>query len=1015
MIDMNTAAMPSPNEITLGFEFEVTHSGLTHLARWAASWTTWLRGDYRSIRTCGTPFLLFATLLAVRIPQAFAEEIPQATFFRGINLNGPAVTIDGNQWEAGDTPNLRCAGNAFDNQSVPLKPATDAERTRMIRSSRWGRPVDVDLLNIPPGEYQLCIYVWEDNSPTTFTILVNDRKVLERYPSGNAGAWKRLGPWRVRPVDGFIRITAKDGDANLSGVEIWSGSGELPLPLATSFNQQPTDEELAFFESKIRPVLVNNCYECHSVDSKEVGGNLLLDSRIGIVRGGDTEPPIIPGDPASSLFMRAIRHTDPDLKMPPGEKLASYEIADLERWIELRAPDTRTTDPGRLKLKSSIDWDKGRDFWSLKSLTVPVIPAVKNQTWPANEIDRFILARIESAGLSPVEDAGKGIWLRRVTYDLIGLPPSPEELAQFEQDQSSGAYERVVDRLLQSSHYGERWGRHWMDVIRYADTAGDNSDYPIPQMYRYRNWIIDAFNRDLPYDQFIREQLAGDLIGGLPNEARERLIATGYIANARRFGSRVDDYPQHLTIEDTLDNLGRTFLGMTINCARCHNHKFDPITTDDYYGLYGIFHSTRYPWPGIELEQKQRDLVPLIPVEEANRIREDVRREQAALDQRVRDLEKEKKSAEGDARKSLEKQIAKAREVARKHSQSPPPFEEAYAVAEAFQIEDVAIQQKGDPSKRGAIVPRHFLTILNGEQLNKDDPTSGRLQLASWIVDRNNPLTARVMVNRLWLYHFGKGLVATPNDFGRQGRKPTHPELLDHLATQFIASGWSIKAMHRQIVLSRTYRLSSRSSERNVEVDPTNELLASFPRNRLDAESIRDTLLLLSGRMDLSVGGAHPFPPQTEWKFTQHNPFKAIYDTNRRSVYLMTQRIQRHPYLAIFDGPDPSASTPARISSTTPLQALYLLNDAFVHESAAGLAKRLLEEAPTDETRVERAYLLILSRRPEREELDASQQFLSAARQKLQAGDIAADQLDSQTWQSLIRALFRLNEFVYID
>lgn len=969
-----------------------------------------------SARRCAVVALLvLVTLLLSVRPSVTAAEAPSATFFRGINLNGPAVVIDGNSWEAGETPNLRCEGNAFENQSVPLKPSTDAERTRMIRSSRWGRPVDVDLLNIPPGDYQLCVYVWEDNSPTTFTILVNERKMVERYPSGNAGAWKRLGPWRVRPVNGLIRITAKDGDANLSGVEIWSGTGELPNPLAVSFNQQPTNEELAFFESKIRPVLVKNCYECHSADSKEVGGHLLLDSRAGIVRGGDTEPPIIPGDPTSSLLMRVIRHTEPDMKMPPGGKLAAHEIADLERWIQLKAPDPRSTDSGPVKSKSSIDWDKGRDFWSLKPLKVPQIPAVMNQSWPLCDIDWFVLSRIEGAGLSPTEDASKATWLRRVTYDLIGLPPTPEELSQFEQDQSAIAFEHVVDRLLQSPRYGERWGRHWMDVIRYADTAGDNSDYPIPQMYRYRNWIINAFNRDLPYDQFVREQLAGDLIGGNADEARERLIATGYIANARRFGSRVDDYPQHLTIEDTLDNLGRTFLGMTVNCARCHNHKFDPITTDDYYGLYGIFHSTRYPWPGIELEQRQRDLVPLIPIEEASRIREEMQRQQVVLDQRVRELEKERNAAEGDARKSLDKQVAEARSAAQKHAQVPPPFEEAYAVADASRIEDVTIQQKGDPAKRGPIVPRHFLTVLGGDQLSDDDPTSGRLQLAHWIVDPKNPLTARVMVNRLWLYHFGKGLVSTPNDFGRQGRTPSHPELLDHLATQFIASGWSIKAMHRQIVLSRTYRLSSQTDGKRSEADPTNELFARFPRNRLDAESIRDTLLMLSGNMDLSVGGAHPFPPQTEWKFTQHNPFKAIYNTNRRSVYLMTQRIQRHPYLAIFDGPDPSASTPARISSTTPLQALYLLNDAFVHESAAGMSKRLLDETSSDEARLKRAYLLVLSRKPESGELDASQEFLIMARQKLKDSGVSPDQLESQTWQSFIRSMFRLNEFVYID
>lgn len=957
--------------------------------------------------------LIGATLIAT---DALAADPTAATFFRGINLHGPAVTIDGNQWEAGESPNLRCNGNAFDNQAITLKPATDPERAKMIRSSRWGREIDVDLLNIPAGNYQVCLYVWEDNDSTTFSVLVNDRKVLDRFASGPGGSWKRLGPWRARPVDGAIRVSARGGDANLSGVEVWTGSGPLPNPLESAFNSQPTDEELAFFENKIRPVLIKHCYECHSQDSKELGGNLLVDSRPGLIKGGDTEPPIVPGDPNGSLLIRAIRQTDPDLKMPPEGKLAAHEIADLERWVSIRAPDPRTSDTVAIrKPKSSIDWDKARDFWSLKPLVPPPVPLMKDKTWAANDVDRFVLAKIEGAGLHPAGDANKTTLLRRITYDLIGLPPTPAEIAEFEADTTDQAFHKVVERLLQSKQYGERWGRHWLDVVRYSDTAGDNSDFPIPQMYRYRNWVIDAFNRDLPYDQFVREQLAGDLLGGTPEESRERLIATGYIANARRFGSRVDDYPQHLTIEDTIDNLGRTFLGTTINCARCHNHKSDPLTADDYYGLYGIFSSTRYPWPGIELEQKQRDLIPLIPEAEAQRINQERKQKQGELDARVKQLEAEHKSAPEDRKNELKKQIDEARKTAQQHANSPLPFELAYAVAESSKIDDVAIQQKGDPAKLGEIVPRHFLTVLNGARLPDEDRSSGRLQLANWIVDPSNPLTARVMANRIWLYHFGKGLVPTPNDFGRQGKAPANPELLDHLASQFIANGWSVKSMHRQIVLSRTYRLSGTRDEHSKEVDSTNQLLAAFPRNRLDAESIRDTLLQLGGQLDASPGGPHPFPPQSEWKFTQHHPFKAVYESNRRSVYLMTQRIQRHPYLAIFDGPDPSTSTPQRLNSTTPLQALYLLNDAFVHQQATGLEKRIRSERLTTPERIELAYLLILGRKPSTEDNEAATRFLKDIKQKLASTKVPDDQLESQSWQALIRAMFRLNEFVYID
>ncbi|HEY1068323.1 MAG TPA: DUF1553 domain-containing protein, partial [Pirellulales bacterium] len=719
----------------------------------------------------------------------------------------------------------------------------------------------------------------------------------------------------------------------------------------------------------------------------------------------------------TSSLIRAVTRKDPDLTMPPEDELSAMEIADLTRWVELGAPDPRSEDTvAAVKAKSAIDWDKARDFWSLRPLVAPPVPAVEHKEWPVGPLDRFVLAKQEAAGLQPTGDPDKPALLRRVTFDLIGLPPTPNEIAAFVQDDSPDAFAKVVDRLLASPHYGERWGRHWLDVVRYSDTAGDNSDFPVPQLYLYRNWVIDAFNRDLPYNQFVKEQLAGDLMGGdSEKQQHDRLIATGYIANARRFGSRVDDYPWHLTIEDTIDNVGRTFLATTINCARCHNHKFDPVTHEDYYALYGIFHSTRYPWPGIELEQKQRDLVPLVSREEVKQLEAERREKQNLLDAEVKRLERLRDAAEGDARKSLDKELDEAKQRAKKHSQTPLPFEQAYAVAEAKTIEDVCVQLKGDPTKSGPLVPRRFLSVLGGQTLSESDKTSGRLRLANWIVDEKNPLTARVMVNRIWLHHFGKGLAPTPNDFGRQGKAPTHPELLDYLAFRFIQLGWSMKALHREILLSHTYRQSSRRDEKSLEVDPSNELLAGYPRRRLDAEAIRDALLYVSGRLDETPGKGHPFPPQTEWKFTQHNPFKAIYDTNRRSVYLMTQRIQRHPYLAIFDGADPSISVGQRQTSTTPLQALYLLNDAFVHEQAAALATRLLNESSQDAERLTLAYLRLFGRTPTSHEAQSALEFLAKVKENLQLSDGSSDQLELQSWQALARVLFRLNEFAYLD
>ncbi|HTG43872.1 MAG TPA: PSD1 and planctomycete cytochrome C domain-containing protein, partial [Verrucomicrobiae bacterium] len=821
---------------------------------------------------------------------------------------------------------------------------------------------------------------------------------------------------------GKLKVSARaasHGAANLSGIEVWAGTGAIPVAKSAQFETTLTTEHTEFFERKIRPVLVEHCYECHSAGAKKLKGGLTLDSRAGLQKGGDTGPAITPGDPEASLLIQAIRHTDPDLAMPKN-KLSASVIADLEAWVRMGAPDPRTEDTvASTQAKSVIDWSKAREWWAFRPLSARPAPVVKQTRWGANEVDRFILARLEENKLKPAGDAAKRTLIRRATFDLIGLPPTPAEVESFLRDRSDKAFAKIVDRLLASPHYGERWGRYWLDVVRYADSAGDNSDFPIPQMFRYRNWVISAFNRDLPYDQFVREQLAGDLLPSASDEqALEGIVATGYIANARRFGSRVDDYPEHLTIEDTIDNLGRTFLGLTINCARCHDHKFDPITSTDYYALYGIFHSTRYPWPGIELEQHQRDLVPLVAaakLREAEAAKKARDTEQKRLEKEVQRLKDSLKNTSGEDKKKVEASIKDAEKVLRDCINKPLPFELAYAVADSKKIEDVALQQKGDPAKPGPIVPRRFLTVLDGAENSLGKKTSGRQQLAEWIVTRNSSLAARVMVNRIWLHHFGKGLVPTPNDFGKQGKPPSHPELLDWLASKFIASGWSVKSMHRVIMLSHVYRLASQRSEETIARDANNELLSSFPRQRLDAEALRDTMLALGGNLDTSPAGSHPFPPQTEWKFTQHNPFKAVYDSNRRSVYLMTQRIQRHPYLAIFDGADPAASTPMRTRSTTPLQALYLFNDTFVHEQSSRLAGLLLKASKDDTANLKRAYELALARPAESFEVDGGRKFLAAVRSKLQADGVTAEKIELQSWSAMIRVLFRLNEFVYVD
>jgi mono/diheme cytochrome c family protein len=802
-----------------------------------------------------------------------------------------------------------------------------------------------------------------------------------------------------------------------------------PVGFAAAADKPLSPEQVQFFEARIRPIFANHCYECHGPQKQRNG--LRLDVADGPRKGGDRGPAVVPGKPEESLLIRAINHAD--LKMPQ-EKLKPEQIALLTEWVRQGA-----FYPPTLVVKTGIDWEAGRKHWSFQPVVPPPVPTVKDSSWAKNDIDRFILAALESRGLKPLGPADKRTLIRRVTYDLTGLPPTPDEIDAFLRDNSAEAFAKVVDRLLGSSAYGARWGRHWLDVVRYADTAGDNSDYPIPQMFKYRNWVINAFNRDLPYDQFLREQLAGDLLPARDEADRQqKLIATGYLANTRRFGSYEDArYQWYLTYEDSIDNLGRGLLGLSVNCARCHDHKFDPIAAEDYYALYGIFQSTRYPWPGIELDKVPRDLVALVPADVEARIKNERQQKLAEMDAELKRLGKEKAEAdkglkeaealpkadkERDQRikeaKAKQAAIDKATQATRKQrdalAKQPWPFEQAYAVIEKEKASNAKVQLRGDPLKPGKEVPRRFLTILGGQEVTSTSG-SGRLELANWIADAKNPLTARVKVNRIWQHHFGRGLVATPNDFGKQGRRPTHPELLDHLAVRFIANGWSIKQLHRLILLSRTYQLASDDDEANEKIDPDNEYHWRYDRRRLDAESIRDTLLALGGNLDRSVGDAHPFPPQTGWDFTQHKPFKAVYESNRRSVYLMTQRIQRHPYLALFDGPDTNASTGQRLSSTTPLQALFLLNDPFVHEQAKGFASRLLKEPGDDSKRIERAYLLAFGRPPTVEERDLSLEHLAKVRAKHRGSGMAEDAAARAAWESFARVVFLMNELVYVE
>lgn len=809
----------------------------------------------------------------------------------------------------------------------------------------------------------------------------------------------------------------------------------LLIGLVTAFDShvfaaEPDAAALEFFEKKIRPIFAAHCSECHG---KKKHGGLLLDSREGWMTGGDSGAAIIPGDLEKSILIRAVRWTDKDLRMPPKQKLSETEIADLETWVKTGAVDPRTTleksNGTTSKPHYGISLEEGRKFWSYQPVQEPAVPQVKGTGWPRNEIDNFILQRMESVGVVPVATADPRTLLRRVTFDLTGLPPTPAEMDSFLADKSPQAFERVVDRLLESPRYGERWGRHWLDVVRYADTCGNASDYPVPQAHRYRDWVIRAFNRDLSYQEFLREQIAGDLLPSDNDVQRfDRITATGYLAIARRFGgSRTGEH--HLTLEDTIDNVGRAILGSSLSCARCHDHKFDPITMSDYYGIYGIFESTRYPFPGAEADKKQADFVPLMSPAEIDALLAPHRAKMATLDAEVKMLE----AAEAEAKKTPEspekkaivdaatKSLNEARQRHKAAANEAPLVPNAYAVADGTAA-NTRMQLRGDPKRLGNEVPRHFPAILGGQELPKDTNGSGRLQLAEWLVDPQNPLTARVMVNRIWQYHFGRGIVATPNDFGLRGQLPTHPELLDFLASRFVKQGWSVKSMHRLILLSQTWQLSSATPDdpagvnaKNRNLDPNNDLYWHFNRSRLDAESIRDSLLFVGGELDETPGGVHPFPPQHTWGWTQHNPFVANYESRRRSIYLMQQRLKKNPYLALFDGADPSSSTGVRLPSTTPLQALFAMNDPLAHGQSTKFAQRILASGSDDQLRINAAYQLAFSRPALPEEQQECLEFLTRYRTRLVDLKSPADQTEIKAWSALARSLMGANEFIYVD
>jgi len=884
----------------------------------------------------------------------------------------------------------------------------------------------------------------------------------------------------------------------------------MVLPLRAAPDPAATE----YFEKKIRPVLVERCYKCHSADSEKLKGNLHLDTPEGIKKGGESGKPIIvAGEPDRSLLIEAIRYKNEDLQMPPKQRLTDAQIADFVAWVQMGAPDPRSFTAPAPIAKS--------DFWSFKPPQDHPIPTVKNSNWPNTPIDHFILAKLDANNLTPSSPADRRTLIRRANFDLTGLPPTPDEVSAFLNDTSPNAYEKLIDRFLASQRYGERFGRHWLDLARYSDTKGyvyDREERKYVHSFAYRDWVIRAFNEDLPYDQFIMQQVAADQLIK-PGEDNHNLAAMGLLTVGRRFLGIPHDI-----IDDRIDTVTRTTLGLSVGCARCHDHKFDPIPTADYYSLYGVFAgsteklvrldpepppSEAYDTYKKELQkrvknlddafakkreevadkfraQSQRYILALLEVdklpielfyeimgpEDINPVvvrqwQELILRRSGTFDpifapwhalssltskefpkkapQIIHDLTtnpaeqlnpkiaravattqptsmREIANAYGNAFKEADTAWRELKKSDSKAATLPDPAQEAVrhilygpespavvppgsfadiefffdeggreqifklqgeidrwiisaagAPPHALILEDRPVQQnprilnRGNPALKGPQVPRQFLSILAGPNREPFKIGSGRLELARAIANKNNPLTARVLVNRIWQYHFGHGLVSTPSDFGTRCETPSHPELLDYLAVHFMNDGWSIKKLHRQIVLSATYQQSSDDDPSRISKDPENRLLSRMNRTRLDFESMRDSLLFASGDLDLAMGG------RAVEMFKE--PF-----AKRRSVYGLVDRQFLPATLRTFDFANPDIHAPVRIDTTVPQQALFLMNSPFVIERSRALASRAdITSIQDPAQRIQKLYQIVHQRQPTSQQLDSALQFIDLA------------------------------------
>ncbi len=772
-----------------------------------------------------------------------------------------------------------------------------------------------------------------------------------------------------------------------------------------------SDADLAFFEKNIRPVLIKSCYECHSAESDKVKAGLALDARAALLKGGDSGAAVVLGKPEESLLIKSLRHEDPDLQMPPekhGGRLSDAVIANFVEWVKRGAPM-----PEGQAVAVEQKMEARMDHWAFKPVNDSTAPAVANTSWPRTEVDRFVLAELEKNGLEPVADAAPTALLRRVSLDLTGLPPTAEQVTAFLAAPSESRLDGVIDELMKSPQFGERWGRHWLDVARYAESSGKETDFAYPQAWRYRDYVIKAFNADMPFDQFIREQIAGDLLEARDDKERaELLIATGFLAIGPK--SHIEKNPLQFemdVVDEQIDTVSQAFLGLTAACARCHDHKYDPVSQRDYYALAGIFRSTETKFGTVEMVQNNNasTLVPLpagagqpdalktLTTPERSKLEAAIAQKSA----RLAELTKQRMFASSEfVQTRLRLATDKAHLAAYEADGTPKQF--ATCVLEREKPRDSALLIRGEVQKPGAMVPRGLPMLAKTSSTISGG--SGRKELASWIASPDNPLTARIIVNRVWLHLFGQGIVTTPDNFGLSGQAPTHPALLDHLATRFVKEGWSVKKLIRELMTSRVYALSTAHDAKCFEADPDNTLLWRMTPRRLDAESIRDAMLLTAGKLDLtpptgSAVGAYGEGYVTGVQTKIRGPLDQI--SPHRSVYLPVMRNLPLESLALFDMTPGSIVTGQRPQTTVPAQSLYLLNSPYVLKAAEFAAQRLLTDRPKSEPhRVKLAYERIFNRPPTDSEIEAALKFVKSN------SDAA------KGWAALCQSLWASHEFL---